>query len=78
MMDTMADQEPYVIHYPQIVAVASEDQAVSGEAMEFFDCVGGAMWSKLHYAQSPVVKDVRCVGSDHAVSGEIWHCGSLT
>jgi len=33
------------------------------ELIEFFDCVGGAMWSKHHYAQSPVVKDVRCVGA---------------
>jgi methanogenesis imperfect marker protein 11 len=32
------------------------------ELIEFFDCVGGAMWSKHHYAQSPVVKNVRCVG----------------
>jgi tRNA(Ile2) C34 agmatinyltransferase TiaS len=54
--------EPYVIHYPQIVAVAD----VTGsrvELIEFFDCVGGAMWSKHHYAQSPVVEDVRCVGA---------------
>ena len=54
--------DPYVIHYPQIVAVADE----SGnrvELIEFFDCVGGAMWSKHHYAQSPVVEDVRCVGA---------------
>src|SRR5512145_1742664 len=54
--------EPYVIHYPRIVAVADE----SGnrvELIEFFDCIGGAMWSKCHYAQSPLVEDVRCVGS---------------
>jgi methanogenesis imperfect marker protein 11 len=54
--------EPYVIHYPQIVAVADETGS-RVELIEFFDCVGGAMWSKHHYAQSPVVKDVRCVGS---------------
>ena len=58
-MTTIA--EPYVIHYPRIVAVA--DEAGSHvELIEFFDCVGGAMWSKHHYAQSPVVKNVRCVG----------------
>jgi len=54
--------EPYVIHYPQIVAVADETGS-RVELIEFFDCVGGAMWSKHHYAQSPVVEDVRCVGS---------------
>ena len=53
--------DPYVIHYPRIVAVA--DEAGSHvELIEFFDCVGGAMWSKHHYAQSPLVKNVRCVG----------------
>jgi methanogenesis imperfect marker protein 11 len=54
--------EPYVIHYPQIVAVADETGS-RVELIEFFDCVGGAMWSKHHYIQSPVVEDVRCVGS---------------
>jgi tRNA(Ile2) C34 agmatinyltransferase TiaS len=53
--------EPYIIHYPQIVAVADESGG-HVELIEFFDCVGGAMWSKHHYAQSPVVKNVRCVG----------------
>jgi methanogenesis imperfect marker protein 11 len=54
--------EPYVIHYPQIIAVADET-GNRVELIEFFDCVGGAMWSKHHYIQSPVVEDVRCVGS---------------
>jgi methanogenesis imperfect marker protein 11 len=54
--------EPYVIHYPQIVAVADKTGS-RVELIEFFDCVGGAMWSKHHYIQSPVVEDVRCVGS---------------
>jgi len=54
--------DPYVIHYPQIVAVADETGG-RVELIEFFDCVGGAMWSKHHYARSPVVEDVRCVGS---------------
>jgi len=54
--------EPYVIHYPRIVAVADDD-GEKVELIEFFDCIGGAMWSKHHYAQSPIVQDVRCVGS---------------
>ena len=53
--------EPYIIHYPRIVAVADE-AGNHVEIIEFFDCIGGAMWSKHHYAQSPVVKNVRCVG----------------
>ena len=54
--------EPYIIHYPRIVAVADET-GEPVELIEFFDCVGGAMWTQHHYAQSPVVNDVRCVGS---------------
>ena len=53
--------EPYIIHYPRIVAVADEAGSCV-ELIEFFDCIGGAMWSKYHYAKSPVVKNVRCVG----------------
>jgi methanogenesis imperfect marker protein 11 len=54
--------DPYVIHYPKIVAIA-DTAGDHVELVEFFDCVGGAMWTKRHYAQSPLVKDVRCVGS---------------
>jgi methanogenesis imperfect marker protein 11 len=54
--------EPYVIHYPRIVAVADESGG-KVELIEFFDCVGGAMWSKCHYVKSPIVEEVRCVGS---------------
>ncbi len=54
--------EPYVIHYPRIVAVAHNDGR-RVELIEFFECVGGAMWSKYHYARSPLVEQVRCVGS---------------
>jgi len=54
--------EPYVIHYPQIVAVA-DDENSTVELIEFFDCIGGAMWSKRHYAQSPLVREVRSVGA---------------
>ncbi|WAC05567.1 MAG: DUF1743 domain-containing protein [Methanoregula sp.] len=53
--------EPYVIHYPQIVAVA-DTTGTRVELIEFFDCVGGAKWSAHHYAQSPLVGSVRCVG----------------
>ena len=54
--------EPYIIHYPKIVAVADET-GNRVELIEFFDCVGGAMWTQHHYAKSPVVNEVRCVGS---------------
>ncbi|MDD1703515.1 MAG: DUF1743 domain-containing protein [Methanoregula sp.] len=54
--------EPYSIRYPQIVAVADETGS-RVELVEFFDCVGGAMWTQYHYAQSPLVDSVRCVGS---------------
>ncbi|HET6580962.1 MAG TPA: methanogenesis marker protein 11 [Methanoregula sp.] len=54
--------EPYVIHYPRIVAVAQGDGR-RVELIEFFECVGGAMWSKYHYARSPVVEQIRCVGA---------------
>ncbi|GAB6284564.1 MAG: DUF1743 domain-containing protein [Methanoregula sp.] len=54
--------EPYIIHYPQIVAVADE-RGERVELVEFFDCVGGAMWSERHYKKSPLVTDVRPVGA---------------
>jgi len=54
--------EPYIIHYPRIVAVAQKDGR-RVELIEFFECVGGAMWSKCHYARSPIVEQVRCIGS---------------
>jgi len=53
--------EPYVIHYPRIVAVADESGG-RVELIEFFDCIGGAMWSKEHYVKSPIVVEVRCIG----------------
>jgi len=54
-------KDPYIIHYPRIVAISNEhgDQV---ELIEFFECAGGAMWSKKQYAKSPLVLDVRCVG----------------
>ncbi len=59
-MENISD--PYVIHYPRIVAVADETGG-RVDLIEFFDCVGGAMWSKYHYIRSPIVEEVRCVGS---------------
>ncbi len=53
---------PYVIHYNWIAAVASED-GTDVELIECFDCIGGAMWVKKHYAKSPLVQSVRTVGS---------------
>lgn len=54
--------DPYVIRYPGIVAVADEQGTVI-ELVEFFDCIGGAMWSGHHYPRSPVVRSARNVGS---------------
>ncbi|HVP97492.1 methanogenesis marker protein 11 [Methanoregula sp.] len=54
--------DPYVIRYPQIVAVADEAGSTV-ELVEFFDCIGGAMWTQHHYVKSPLVGSVRCVGS---------------
>jgi len=53
--------EPYIIHYPRITAVADRSGR-QVELVEFFDCVGGAMWSAKHYAKSPLVTSVRSVG----------------
>ncbi|HWQ63062.1 MAG TPA: methanogenesis marker protein 11 [Methanospirillum sp.] len=54
--------DPYIIHYPWITALASEDGS-KVELIECFDCIGGAMWVKKHYAKSPLVTSVRTVGS---------------
>jgi methanogenesis imperfect marker protein 11 len=53
--------EPYIVHYPRIVAIADKTES-QVELVEFFDCIGGAMWSRHHYARSPLVQNVRCVG----------------
>jgi len=53
--------EPYIINYPRIVGIADEN-GENVELIEFFDCIGGAMWSRLHYAKSPLVRSVRNVG----------------
>ena len=54
--------DPYVIHYPRIIAIADET-GTGVELIEFFECIGGAMWAKQHYAKSPIVTSVRNVGS---------------
>jgi hypothetical protein len=54
--------EPYTITYPQITAV-TDRKGGRVELIEFFDCVGGAMWSLHHYVQSPLVRQARCVGN---------------
>jgi methanogenesis imperfect marker protein 11 len=53
---------PYVIKYPGIVGVADKN-GTEIELIEFFDCIGGAMWSGHHYVQSPIVRSARNVGS---------------
>jgi len=55
------DGDPYIIQYPSIVAIGDEN-GKNIELIEFFDCIGGAMWSMHHYAKSPVVKSVRNCG----------------
>ena len=37
--------EPYIIHYPELVAV-TDPEGRRVELIEFFDCTGGAMWSQ--------------------------------
>jgi len=59
-MDRIA--EPYIIHYPQIVGIA-EPSGSRVEVVEFFDCIGGAMWARHHYLKSPLVRSARTIGS---------------
>jgi methanogenesis imperfect marker protein 11 len=54
--------DPYRIQYPQIVAIA-DDEGSRIELIEFFECTGGAMWTQVHYAKSPLVSSVRQVGA---------------
>ncbi|MDD1712957.1 MAG: hypothetical protein LUQ69_07315 [Methanoregulaceae archaeon] len=54
--------DPYLIQYPQIVAITDEDGSRI-ELIEFFECTGGAMWTQAHYAKSPLVSSVRQVGA---------------
>jgi methanogenesis imperfect marker protein 11 len=59
-MKTIPD--PYIIKYPQIVAIADEESGIV-ELVETYDCIGGAEWSRKHYMQSPIVLSVRSVGN---------------
>ncbi len=54
--------EPYIIHYPQIVGVA-DPSGTRVEVVEFFDCIGGAMWARHHYRKSPLVESARTLGA---------------
>ena len=59
--DSMASiSDPYTVPYRRLVAVTGEPGEV--ELVEFYDCLGGAMWSRHHYGKSPLVRSVRCVG----------------
>ena len=60
--ESSALSNPYSISYPEILALASEDGRTV-ELIERFDCVGGAMWVKNHYAKSPLVKSSRIVSN---------------
>jgi len=55
-------ENPYLVTYPEICAVASEDES-KVELIERFDCIGGAMWTKSHYTKSPLVKSSRILGN---------------
>jgi len=54
--------DPYIIKYPQIVAIADEGSSLV-ELVETFECVGGAEWSRKHYLKSPIVLSVRSVAN---------------
>ncbi len=53
-------ENPYSISYPEILALGSEEGSTV-ELIERFDCIGGAMWVKNHYAKSPLVINSRIV-----------------
>jgi len=55
-------EEPYIIRYPAIAAVTDADGLLI-ECIEFFDCIGGAMWAHTHYLKSPLVVSARIVGN---------------
>lgn len=55
-------RDPYQAPYQEIIAVASAD-GKQMELIECFDCIGGGMWVAKHYAQSPLVTNVRTVGT---------------
>lgn len=52
--------DPYTVPYRRLVAVTGGPGEV--EMVEFYDCLGGAMWSRHHYEKSPLVRSVRCTG----------------
>ncbi|HJJ90347.1 MAG TPA: hypothetical protein O0W88_00575 [Methanocorpusculum sp.] len=56
-------REPYQAPYQEIIAIASKDDNNKIELIECFDCIGGGMWVAKHYAQSPLVTNVRKIGT---------------
>ncbi len=52
--------DPFTVPYRRLIAVTGGPGEV--ELVEFYDCLGGAMWSRHHYQKSPLVRAVRCVG----------------
>jgi methanogenesis imperfect marker protein 11 len=56
-------RDPYQAPYQEIIAIASEDGRQI-ELIECFDCIGGGMWVAKHYAQSPLVANVRKIGTN--------------
>jgi methanogenesis imperfect marker protein 11 len=54
--------EPYIIHYPQIIGLSDPSGSLV-EVVEFFDCIGGAMWARHHDQKSPLVQSARTVGA---------------
>lgn len=54
--------DPYAITYPEIIAIA-DSRGTNVELIEHFDCIGGAMWAAHHYRKSPLVKNLKNVGS---------------
>ncbi len=59
-MENISD--PYTIQYRKIVAL-SDPEGESVELIEFFDCIGGAMWAQHHYRKSPLVRSAWSAGS---------------
>lgn len=66
-------RDPYQAPYQEIIAIASGDGSKI-ELIECFDCIGGGMWVAKHYAQSPLVTNVRKVGTSiryHITPGSV-------
>ncbi|RQD85276.1 DUF1743 domain-containing protein [Methanosalsum natronophilum] len=53
--------DPYTVPYKKICAICDEKNEIA-EIIEFFDCYGGAAWSRYHYSNSPLVEDAYVLG----------------